>query len=319
MPSTSLTFTLNCSQSVLRSAAPRDIRVSCTRGLVVRQGRELFGATLLKEAWIHREIIKARLENGQPDISVCNVTGEIWDNLGYGLTQEGIDQFAKSLKPEEKQARLYGKPSYLSSLVFPRFNRDAHVKDPFKIPLNWIVDISIDFHPSKPWAVVFMATASNGFKYVCDEIHDRGNPKYIAEEIIRKVKANQYRVGRCSIDPLAKGDENNDNTVYEIVGQTLSPYNISLETASKDKDNGIALVNNLLWTENEMAGLYFFKDCPKTIQQVEDLMYDPDSLKPTAVKVDDDFTECLYRIALMDTHWHPAEVYNVQNQRSMMV
>jgi hypothetical protein len=48
-------------------------------------------------------------------------------------------------------------------------------------------------------------------------------------------------------------------------------------------------------------------------------MYDPDSLKPTAVKIDDDFTECLYRIALMDTTWYPEKIYNVQNQKSMMV
>lgn len=299
----------------------RDVRVACARGLIDRQGRELFGATLLKEAWVHREVIRARLDDGKIDASVFNVYGEIWDNLGYGLTKEGIDQFSKALKPDEKQARLYGKPSYMSSLVFPKFNRNdgGHIKEPFKIPLNWIVDISIDFHPSKPWAVVFLATAANNFKYICDEIHDRGNPKYIAEEILRKVKSNQFRVGRVIIDPLAKGDENNDNTVYEIVAQTLGAHNISLETASKDKDNGIALVNNMLWTENEMPGLYFFRNCVKTITQVEDLMYDPDSLKPTAMKVDDDFTECLYRLALLDTHWYPEKVYDVQKQKSMMV
>jgi hypothetical protein len=298
---------------------PRDVWIECARGLIKRNGRALIGATLLNEAWVHREVIKARLENGQPDPSVFNVNAVIEDNLGYGLTQEGIDTFARKLKPQEKEARLKGKPSYLGTLVFPDYDQDVHVKEPFKIPLDWIVDISIDFHPSKPWAVVFMATARNNFKYVCKEIHDKGNPKYIAEEIIRAVKDGQWRLGQCVIDPLAKGDSNNDNTVYEIMGNVLGSHNISLDTASKDKDNGIALVNNLLLTENQLPGLFFFSDCPKTYTQVADLMYDKDSLKPTAVKVDDDFTECLYRLALLDTQWFPEVQHDIKQQRNVML
>lgn len=297
----------------------RDIRVACARGLIDRRGRELFVATLLKEAWIHREVIKALDSDGRPDSTVFNVTGEIYDNVGYGLTAEGVEQFAKSLKPEEKEARLSGKPSYMSSLVFPRFGRDLHIKEPFTIPLDWIVDISIDFHPSKPWAVVFVATARNNFKYVCKEIWTHGNPKFIAEEIIRVVRGGGYRVGRCIIDPLARSGESNDSDVFSIVSNILGSHNISLEVANKDKDNGIALLNNLLMTENDMPGLYFFRDCPKTITQVEDLMYDPDTLKPTAMKVEDDFTECLYRLALLNTEWFPESAYEVGTQKSMML
>lgn len=298
---------------------PRDIRIACARGLIDRNGRELFGATLLKEAWIHREVIKARNEDGSPDMSVFKVESQIWDNVGYGITKEGIDQFSKSLKPEEREARLYGKPSYMSSLVFPRFHRDTHVKEPFNIPLDAIVDISIDFHPSKKWAVVFMATLKSNFKYVCKEMWVNGNPKAIGEEIVRVVRQNDYRVGRCIIDPLAKSGEPNDNDVYGILNEVLGSRNISLDTASKDKDNGFALVNNLLWTENEMPGLWFFSDCPMTIKQVEDLMYDPESLKPTAVKTDDDFTECLYRLALLDTIWYNEASFNVSTQRNVML
>jgi hypothetical protein len=300
---------------------PREIRVACARGLVDRQGRELFGATLLKEAWIHREVIKARLPDGSPDMSVFNVTTSIWDNVGYGLTKEGIDQFARTLKPEERQARLEGKPSYLSSLVFPRFQRDLHVKPAFKIPLDAIVDISIDFHPSKKWAVVFLATFKNGYKYVFHEIWEHGNPKAIAEEIIRVVRNGSLRVGRCIIDPLAKSGELNDSDVYTIMGDVLGAHNISLDTASKDKDNGIALVNNLLWTENEMPGIWFFDTCPMMIKQIEDLMFvttEKDDT-PKAQKIDDDFTECLYRLALLDTQWFPEIQYDMKQQRNVML
>jgi hypothetical protein len=281
----------------------RDIRIAEARGLLARGGRELFCMTLLKEAWIHREVIKARIEKtGEPDMTVKNFNGDISVNVGYGLTQANIDQFAKTLTDDEKQARLYGKPSYMSSLVLPRFDRLQHVKERFKVPLDWLVDIQIDFHPSKKWAVVFLATSRNGFKYVTDEIWDRGNPKYIAEEIVRRCRERDYvRINSIEIDPLAKGGESNEIDVFSIVSGVLASKGYSLGTASKDKEVGISILNNLLWTENEMPGLFFFKDCVKTIEQCENWMYDPETLKPS--KEDDDFVECLYRLALKDTYW----------------
>ncbi len=214
---------------------PRDIRVACARGLVVRKGRELFTATLIKESWIHREVMKARLPDGTPDMSILNVIGTIYDNRGFGITQEGIDQFAKTLKPDEKQARLEGHPSYLSTLVYPKFDRDKHLKPRFKIPLDWIVDFSIDFHPSKPWAIVALATAKNNFKYICKEFKLRGGPKFAGEEIIRYVKDGNIRVGKATIDPLAKGDENaheDATTVFDTLSNTLAAHGISLDVAS---------------------------------------------------------------------------------------
>jgi hypothetical protein len=281
----------------------RDVRVACARGLIDRQGRELFCMTLLKEAWIHREVIKARLPDGSPDTTIFNVDGRIYDNLGFGLTQAGIDQFAKTLTDDEKQARLEGKPSYMSTLVLPKFDRHKHVKERFAIPLDALIDIQIDFHPSKKWMVVFMATLKNGFKYICDEIWDRGNPKYIAEEIIRKIKLRNYeRVNSIEIDPLSKGGTDNGIDVFSEVAGVLGAHNYSLGTASKDKEVGIAILNNLLWTENEMPGLFYFKDCPMSIQQSEDWMYDAETLKPS--KTDDDAVECIYRLVLKNTQWY---------------
>lgn len=295
----------------------RAIRVACTRGLIARQGRELFCMTLLKEAWIHREVIKATLPDGTPDMSVKNLNGDISVNVGFGLTQEGVDQFAKSLTEDEKQARLLGKPSYMSSLVCPRFDRQTHVKERFKIPLDALVDISIDFHPSKKWAIVFVATFRNNFKYVCDEIWDRGNPKYISEEICRRIKERSYdRINSITIDPLAKGGTDNEIDVFSIISDTLAAKGLSLETASKDKDVGISILNNLLWTENDMPGLFFFRDCAKTIEQVENWMYDPETLKPA--KVDDDFPECLYRICLKNTQWYPVPSQSAASHSVML-
>lgn len=283
----------------------RDVRVACARGLVDREGRELFCMTLLGEAWIHREVIKAKLPDGTPDMSVFNINGESSDNVGYGITQAGLDQFAKTLKPEEVEARIKGKPSYLSSLLCPRFDIHLHVKERFTVPLDALIDISIDWHPSKPLAVVFLATLRPGVKYVVDEIKFRGPTKSAAEEIIRVIRQRDYaRINRIVIDPLSKSGAPNDTDAYTIFSEVFSAYGYCLDVASKDKENGIEILNGLLWTENQTPALFFFKDCISTIQEVEDMMYDPDTFKP--VKVNDDYFECLYRLCLMDTQWFPA-------------
>lgn len=293
----------------------RQMRVACARGLIDRKGRELFCMTLIKEAWIHREVVKATLPNGEIDDTVFAINGDIQDNVGYGLTQEGVDQFEKTLTDDEKQARLRGKPSYMSTLVCPKFSRETHVKARFAIPLDALIDINIDFHPSKPWAIQFMATLKNGFKYICEELWERGNPKYIGETIIRCIRDKNYRVNSVSIDPLSKGDENNDETVFGILSGVLATYGYNLEVASKDKDNGIAILNNLLMTENEMPALYIFKDCVKTIDQLENWMYDPETLKPS--KKEDDFCEVTYRNCLRNTQWY--EEFNGSVQRKSVV
>lgn len=296
----------------------RENRIACARGLVDRKGRELFVATLLGEAWIHREVIKAKMPDGSPDLSVFNVHGEIYDNVGYGLTQEGIDQFAKTLKDHEKEARLKGKPSYLATLVWPKFSRDLHLKPRHKVPLDWIVDVQIDFHPAKPWYVLFLATDKRNFKYCIHEIVEKGTPQYIGDEIVRILKQNLYRVGSVQIDPLAKGDSNaDDDTVYQKLSKVLASHGIPLDVASKDKENGISAIGDLLWTDNEMPSLFFFSDLKHTIQQVEDYMYDPETLKPS--KENDDMCECLYRHGLLNTQWYPMIDNTTEGQRNVML
>jgi len=284
----------------------REIRVANARGLIDRHGRELFCMTLLKEAWIDREVIKAVNADGTPDTTVFNVHGDISANIGYGITQEGVDQFAKTLTEDEKDSRLRGIPSYMSGLIYSKFNRQIHLKKRFKVPLDWIVDISIDFHPSKKWAVLFLATDKRNFKYCIEEIHENGSWKAIGEEIVRRIKNNNYRVeAPIIIDPLSKGDEQsdlNEESVFEKMQNLFMAYGLRMAAASKDKDGGIHLVKDLLMTENEMPSLFFFNDLKQTIKEIEGYMIDQDTGKPQ--KYEDDFMECLYRLALLNTQWY---------------
>lgn len=285
----------------------RNIRVANARGLIDRRGRELFCMTLLKEAWVDREVIKAVNEDGSPDMSVFNITGDIYSNVGFGITEEGVDQFKKTLTEDEKEARILGIPSYMSGLVYPQFNRKKHLKRRFDVPLDWVVDIAIDIHPRERQAVLFLATNPMNQKYLVNEIWAHGDGTWVGEQIVRCVNQYAYRVNQVIVDPLAKGDRNNPSTTYEKIAMVLGAHEMLLETATKDKDAGIIDVKNALMGPNQEPSIFIFNDLIRTIFEIEGYMFDEDTQKPQ--DKDDHMMENLYRLMLLDTEWYPEEYY----------
>ena len=283
----------------------REIRIANARGLIDREGRELFAMTLLKEAWVHQEIIKRVDEDGRPDPTIYNVYGDIYTNVGFGITEKGVKRFEAELNDAERDARILGIPSYMAGLVCPKFSRKKHIKERFEIPLDWIVDVGIDVHPRERQAILFVATSPRGDRYICQEIFKNGSGTDVGEWIVRAVNHFNYRIGRIIIDPLAKGDKNVGETTFDKVDMVLGRYDMALNTASKDKASGIIELNKHLEGPNLEPSLFVFRDCKRTIKEIEGWMYDEDTQVP--VKKDDHMMENLYRICLENTIWYPME------------
>lgn len=279
----------------------RNIRVANARGLVDRRGRELFSMTLLKEGWIDREIIKRLNDDGTPDTTIFNVHGEMFDNIGYGLTEEGAQQFIKTLTPEEYSARIKGVPSYMSGLVYSSFDRQKHLVKSSGVPLSWLIDIAIDVHPREKQAVLFIATTPRGSRYLVEEIWENGDGTFLGEEIIRSIKRNSYRVNNIIIDPFSKGDSNNENTVFDKISSVLAKYEYPLKVASKDKTAGILAVKEHLESPNGQASLFFYDSLKRTVFEIESYCWDEEKQKPK--DKDDHMMENLYRLLLLDTQY----------------
>ena len=283
----------------------RDIWVANSRGLMANHGVSVMGATLLSEPWIYQEIIQRVDENGCPDKRVFHVNADISVNLGFGLDQKGIDDFISLLSPEEKKARIDGIPAFKSGLIL-QIDRQKHFIDRFDIPCDWMIDILIDYHPSKPQYVLFIATDERNYKYVCFEIVQHGDGKDIADWIIKKVKTYNLRVNRIFADPLSKSGEHNQfMTEYQKIEEGLNNFSFDLESAGElkaMKDDGIIAINSLLQTKNKIPSLFFFRDCKVACQQAEAWMYDENN-KPS--KHDDDMPENLYRAILLNTEYEP--------------
>jgi hypothetical protein len=236
--------------------------------------------------------------------------------VGYGITKEGIEEFANKLSEDEIQARIHGIPQYMQGLIYQQFDRKVHLFDHFKIPLNWMVDIAIDIHPRKPQAVLFVATDPRNERYICDEIFEHGDGTSIAEEIVRKVNQNSYRVNKVIIDPLSKGDSNNAESTFEKIFNVLSRYDMPLQVASKDITTGILEVKKHLKGPNNMPSIFLLNNCVRTLMEIEGYMWDKKTGKP--LKENDDMMENLYRICLLKTEYEPPGGYyfSDSNQQS---
>ncbi len=285
----------------------REMRVACARGLVDTNGIEGFFMTLLKEAWVDKEVLNRVNDKGEPDSSVIVVHSDTYANIGFGISQKGVEQFAKTLTDSEKEARLKGIPAYKAGLVLA-IDRKKHVIKPFKVPSHWPVDVHIDIGVSKPHDIIYVATDPRNFKYICFEENLRGDGTMIADSIIKKQQRYNLRINRILCDPLAKADQNNENSTYDKIDMHLNRFTCPftdntyyLETGSKDKEDGIRRINDLLETVNGIPALFFFQDCGRSITQCENLMRDEKT--GLVQKVDDDMFEGLYRIMLVDTQY----------------
>lgn len=124
----------------------------------------------------------AEVEEDALDDEIAIIRGEIWDNcrdwcfkcdisypenenervathckcgrvLGF-IPRAGIDEYLKTLDPEEREAREKGVWKHLSGLVYKELDRSLHIYEDFPVPKSWMKIESVDPHDARDthWA-----------------------------------------------------------------------------------------------------------------------------------------------------------------------
>jgi phage terminase large subunit-like protein len=271
------------------------------RGLVGSYGICLMTMTSLREAWILDDLVMSLDPVVQRDF-FCITNINIRENKS--LTEEGIQRFIAACPEDEREARINGGWLQLSGLVLKKFSREKHVRPAFKVPVDWPVVAFIDPHPNTPYAIGFYAVTPYGRRYVVDEFWGNVNGAgEAADEIIRRVKKNGWRLDTVYIDPYAKGDVR-ENGEYELddtfhkIEHKLNAFDIVLRTAQRSeraKDVGIENLNGWLEGANLEPSLFIFDTCIRHIHEIQRWKYN-DEGKP--MKKDDHFPENMYRFSL---------------------
>lgn len=230
---------------------PRPIYVAVKRGLTDRLGRCWLIMTPLKEAWIHDEVAS------RDDVGKFNF--DIEDNLGYGLTREGIDEYARTLTEDEKEARLRGRFFHLTGLVYKSYDKIHRIN---RVPIEpeWNLYMHIDTHPRTPHHAVWISVLPNNRKYIVGELVNTDLNNLVKpfcsavltyERIVLKYTNNIIRLiepGASTPNPVEKG--------LSILDEFIK-YGVYATAGSKNRDAGILLF------QEELKHIHRPKDGPE--------------------------------------------------------
>ena len=289
---------------------PRAIWVAVSRGLTDRNGPCWLTMTPISEPWIYDELYSRK------DVFV--IYGDIEDNLGFGLSREGIDNFASKIRDEEKEARLHGKFFHLSGLVYKsygplhRIPRERLFKN--GVSPAWSLFMHIDCHPKKPHRSVWMAIAPDQRKYVVGALQneDYGNLIKPFCEAMRVYEMTVLKYPRSRIerliDPLA-GTPNPIREGYSMWDE-FDECGFTCKPGSKNLGAGILLMQDEL-RHDEKAGIYpnifFCDDLENVHYEMTHYIWDEHANRKTAEKYDekqspraknDDYIQGIHRILL---------------------
>jgi hypothetical protein len=171
---------------------PKKILQAAERGKIVTNAPSWFTMTPLKEAYIYDEYSLKAKNMGGDDDEIIVTRGEIWENcadwcyhcnieipenrelheetfellrptrrcpgcdrkMGF-ITKAGIDEYLKTLDPEEREAREKGLWRHLSGLIYKVLDRDVHLYEDFTMPRHWMPIEGIDPHDAKATCYLF--------------------------------------------------------------------------------------------------------------------------------------------------------------------
>lgn len=289
---------------------PRSIWVAVQRGLTDRMAPCWLTMTPLKEPWLYDEVYK------REDCLVLYF--DIEDNLNFGLSRKGIDQFAASLTEDEKEARLRGRYFHLTGLVYKTYGSIHRLKRslilPKGIPRHFSTWMHIDCHPRKPHHAVWITIGPDRRKIICGELKNE-HPTNLIEPYCEALKVYEEKVlhlphnsPRRLIDPLSG--------TPSPVGEGLNIWDefdrcgFTCKAGSKNREAGILLFQNELKHDEEQGvypTTYVLDDLEGIDFELRHYIWDEHVSKKTGERKDqlqtprkkhDDFLEGIHRILL---------------------
>lgn len=225
----------------------------------ITQAPILMTSTPYSMNWFYTEIYK-RFKEGNPDYDVIQ-----W---GSGenpvFPQEELEKAKRELPKEMFERRYMGKFTRLEGLVYPEFEEDEHVVEPFDIPSNGLVFAGADFGYNNPNAIVYIWESPKtedkpqSVYYVFKEYY-RG--KVLLQDLARSIR---------SVNPkyvLA------DNQGAQNIAELKRFHGIrQIKPCEKVKGIGVERIRTLL----KEGRLKFFKGrTPNTLDEIKELHYKP--------------------------------------------
>lgn len=279
---------------------PEDQWKAISRGLMDRNGSAAFTLTPLKERWINDLFYPSPGSPNNIPESRFAVSASTYENP-Y-LSNEAIAEYEASLTEDERECRIKGVPLELSGLVYKEFEYSKHVlqsvpfgwKDMWTPPQDYVISYSIDPHPQTPHAVLFVAVAPTGQKFIYDEYFRQVTPDVLAAEILHRTAGRRVHLRKC--DPLAW---THDPITNSCLAEELAKLGVWVDKASKSKEFGILQTRRHLARDNNV---YVNPNLKRFMFEINRYCYDKEN-KP--IDKDDHMMEAMYRLFINEPIWFP--------------
>ena len=245
---------------------PKDVYDECKMRVFDKRG-EIFGTmTPLKGlTWVYDEI---ELNVSGSDEVWCEYME--WADNPY-LDSREVNFMTSVMSEDEQKSRRYGRFFSGEGLVYPEFDANVHVIEPFSVPKDWYNMISIDPGLTNPTSCHFYAVDYDGTIYVIAEHFAGGKTiDYHVEkifEIANRLDWPKDSKGRlyALIDSAA-----NQHTLSseKSVAELFSEKGILVNTnVNKDLYTGIQRIKSLFC--QKPPKLYIFKNCVNLIREIK--------------------------------------------------
>ena len=260
---------------------PLDVYEECRMRVFDRSGYIFGTMTPLKGlTWVYDEIeLNSR---NDPEVWCTHME---WKDNPY-LDPAEVENMSAVMSADEQQSRRYGRFFAGEGLVYPEFDPERHVIDPFDVPPEWQCAVSIDPGLNNPTSCHFYAVDFDGAIYVVGEHYERGRGiDWHAEKILALADRLGWRRDtsgrlRALIDSAAS---QRTLASEKSVAELFYERGIAVNTrVNKDLYSGIQRVKSLF--SRVPTRIFIFRDCVNLIRELKGYWWGDDD-RPR--KVDD--------------------------------
>ncbi len=247
---------------------PHDIYNECRMRVLDRNGDIFATMTPLKGmTFVYDEIYMNKFDD--PNVWYQFMT---WDDNPY-LNPEAKELMKASMSEDELRSRQYGEFIDVGGRVYPEFDVNVNVIEPFEVPYEWQDKLSIDPGLKNPLSCHWYAVDYDGNVYVVAEHYDKDKDiSYHSErihEISRELhwQTNANGMLESLIDSAA-----NQTTLAsrKSVADLFYDHGILVNTnVNKDVFSGIQRVKSYIKNANGKARLFIFNTCTNMIREMK--------------------------------------------------
>lgn len=247
---------------------PKDIYDECRMRVLDRRG-DIFGTmTPLKGlTFVYDEIFLNKYNSSQVWYEFIE-----WQDNPY-LSKKEIKLLQSSMSEKELLSRRYGQFADESGPVYPEFDENVHVIEPFTVPYEWQDTLSIDPGLKNPLSCHFYCVDYDGNVYVIAEHYSAGLSVEEHSKIIKDIcdKIGWRRNFSGGINALIDSAANQKTLAYsKSVAELFYENGIYVNTnVNKDLFTGINRVKSYFKNNK----IFIFKNCVNLIREIKGYRY----------------------------------------------